>query len=104
MVQGQCETIYISLSIEYRYLNIKDTTETQLEKQTYVFRHLQHGEHEEDVLLAVLELFVFKVVVDLAISQGELFGQVFEVRSNVGFGLGVPLEAKGSARSVYLLQ
>lgn len=71
---------------------------------TYVFRHLQHSEHKEDVLLAVLELLVFKVSIDLAISQGELFGQVFEVRCDIGFGFCVPLEAKTSARSVYLFQ
>lgn len=54
--------------------------------------------------MAVLELLVLKVAIDLAISQGELFGQVFEVSSNIGFGFCLPLEAKASACSVYLLQ
>lgn len=43
-------------------------------EQTYIFRHLQNGKHKEYVLLAILELLVFKVPIDLAISQGELFG------------------------------
>lgn len=73
-------------------------------EQTYVFRHLQNSKHKEDVLLAILELLVFKVPVDLAISQGELFGQVFEVGSDIGFGFCLPPEPKASASSVYLLQ
>lgn len=73
-------------------------------EQTHIFRHLQNSKHKKDVLLAILELLVFKVPVDLAISQGELFRQVFEVCSNIGFGFSLPPEAKASASSVYLLQ
>lgn len=75
-----------------------------MSEQTYIFRHLQNSEHKEDVFLAVLELLVFEVAVDFAVSQGELFGQVFEVSSDIGFGFDVPLKAKASACSVYLLQ
>lgn len=73
-------------------------------EQTYIFRHLQNSKHKEDVFLAVLELLVFKVPIDLAISQVEVFGQVFEVCSDIGFGFCLPLEPKASASSVYLLQ
>lgn len=72
--------------------------------QTYIFRHLQNSEHKEDVFLAVLELLVFKVAVDLPISQGEVFGHVFEVGGDIGFGFCLPSEPQSSARSVYLLQ
>ncbi len=72
--------------------------------QTYIFRHLQSSQHKEDVLLAILELLVFKVPIGLAVSQGELFGQEFEVGSDISFGFCLPLEPKASARSVYLFQ
>lgn len=73
-----------------------------MKEQTYIFRHLQNSKHKEDVLLAILELFVFEVPVDFAISQGELFGQVFVVGSDIGFRLCLPPEPQASARSVYL--
>lgn len=72
--------------------------------ETYIFRHLQNSKHKEDVLLAILELLVFKAPVGLAISQGELVGQVDEGGSDVGFGFYLPPEPKASASSVYLLQ
>lgn len=75
-----------------------------MKEQTYVFRHLQNSKHEEDVLLAILEFLVLKVAVDVAISQGKIFGQGFVVGSDVGFGFCLPLEPKGSACSVYLFQ
>lgn len=75
-----------------------------VKEQTYVFRHLQNSKHEEDVFLAILELLVLKVAVDVSVSQGKIFGQGFVVGSDVGFGFCLPLEPKGSARSVYLFQ
>ena len=77
---------------------------TCVKEQTYVFRHLQNSKHEEDVLLAILELLVLKVAVDVAVSQGKIFGQGFVVGSDVGFGFCLPLEPKGSASSVYFFQ
>lgn len=71
---------------------------------TYVVGHLENCEHKEDVFLSVLELLVFKIPIDLAISQCEVFAQVFEVGSDVSFGFRLPLEPEASARSVYLLQ
>lgn len=75
-----------------------------VKEQTYVFRHLQNSKHEEDVFLAILELLVLKVAVDVSVSQGKIFGQGFVVGSDVGFGFCLPLEPKGSASSVYLFQ
>lgn len=75
-----------------------------LRKQSYIFRHFQNRKHKEDVVLAILELLVFKAPVGLAISQVEIVGQDFEVGSDIGFGFCLPLEAKASARLVYLLQ
>ena len=76
-----------------------------MKEQTYVVRHLQNSEHKEDVLLAILELLVFKLAVHLAISQDELFGQVFEeVGCDIGFGFCLPPEPGASASSVYLFQ
>lgn len=80
-----------------------------LTKQTnkryaYVFRHVQDGQHEEDVLLSVLQLFVLKVAVDLGVAQRELAGQVLEVGGDVGPGLRLPLEPQAPTRPVDLLQ
>lgn len=75
-----------------------------MKEQTYVLGHLQNSKHKEDVLLAILELLVFKVPVGLAISQGEIFGHDIEVGSDIGFGFCLPPEPKASARSVYLFQ
>lgn len=75
-----------------------------VEKQPYIFRYIQKSQHKDDVFLAVLELPVFKVPVNLAISQDEVFGQVFEVGSDIGVGFHVPLEPKASAGPVYLFQ
>lgn len=71
---------------------------------TYVVWHLQDGEYKEDVFLSVLELLVFKLSVELPVSQREVFAQLFEVGCDVRFGLRLPLEPEASARSVYLLQ
>lgn len=73
-------------------------------EQTHVFRHLQNSKHKEDVLLAILELLIFKVPVGLAISQREVFRQDFVLSSDIGFGFCLPAKPKASARSVYLLQ
>lgn len=77
---------------------------TKLSNVTYVVWHLQDGEHKEDVFLSVLELLVFKLSVELPVSQREVFAQLFEVGCDVRFGLRLPLEPEASARSVYLLQ
>lgn len=82
----------------------KNGDNTCVWEQTYVFRHLQNSKHKEDVLLAILELLVFKSPVGLAISKSELVWQVFEVGSDIGFGLCLPPEPKASASLVYLLQ
>lgn len=74
------------------------------EKRSYIFGHFQNSEDKENVLLAILELLVFKAPVGLAISQLEVVGQGFEVGGDVGFGFRLPLEPKGSASLVYLLQ
>lgn len=71
---------------------------------TYVVWHLQDREHKEDVFLSVLQLLVFKLSVELPVSQREVFAQLFEVGGDVRFGFRLPLEAEASARSVYLLQ
>lgn len=54
--------------------------------------------------MAVGKLLVFKVTIDLGVSQSEVGGKVFEVGSDVGFGLSLPPEAKASACSVNLFQ
>lgn len=72
--------------------------------ETHVVRHLHHGQDEEDVLLAVLQLLVLELSVHLAVPQRELLGQASEVGGDVSSGLGLPAEAQLSARSVYLAQ
>lgn len=69
---------------------------------TYVFRHLHHRQDEEDVLLAALQLLVLELSVHLAVPQQEIFGQSFEVGSDVSRGFSLPPEPQLSARSVYL--
>ena len=71
---------------------------------THVLRHLQDGQHKEDVLVAVLELLVLKVSVGLGVAQGELGGQVLEVGGNVSPGLRLTLEPETPARAVDLFQ
>ena len=71
---------------------------------THVLRHLQDGQHKEDVLMAVLELLVLKVSVGLVVTQGELGGKVLEVGGDVGSGLDLALEAQSPARAVDLFQ
>lgn len=90
--------------IDKTEINQREKGKKQNKEQAYVFWHLQDSKHKEDVFLAILELLVFKVSIDLAISQCELFGQVFEVGSDVGFGFGVSLKPKAPACSIYLLQ
>lgn len=81
-----------------------NSNNTSVKEQPYVFRHLQNCKHKEDVFLAILELLVFKLPIDLAISQGKIFGQAIEVGSDISFGFCLPLEPKASARLVYLFQ
>lgn len=91
-------------SSQMKLSNVWDVRKYADDMVTYVVWHLQDSKHKEDVFLSVLELFVFKLSVELPVSQREVFVQLFEVGCDVWFGLRLPLEPEASACSVYLLQ
>lgn len=86
------------------HMRTNSNKNTGVKEQPYVVRHLQNCKHKEDVFLAILELLVLKLPVDLAVPQGEIFGQATEVGGDISFGFCLPLEPKASARLVYLFQ